>query len=120
MEALYEWIRGIAYYLILVTAVFQVLAGRNYHRYVRLFTGIILIVLILKPFAQVMGMTSEAFWEETVRKYDQTVNQMKEKVEELEEEALPETELGKALEKTEQEEETGQIGVGEVQIGREK
>lgn len=56
MEWLYEWIRGIVFYMILMTMVFHLLPDRKYEKYVRLFAGMILILLVFRPFADMTGM----------------------------------------------------------------
>lgn len=50
MEGLYEWIRNITYYLIFMTVVENLLPNRKYEKYFRLFAGMVLILLVLKPF----------------------------------------------------------------------
>ena len=47
IDYLYEWVRGIAYYMVLVTVVMQMTAAESYRKYIRLFTGIILVLMIL-------------------------------------------------------------------------
>lgn len=39
MEAVYEWIRSLVFYLILMTTVLNFLPDRKYEKYLRLFTG---------------------------------------------------------------------------------
>ena len=50
MEGLYEWIRNITYYLIFMTVVTNLLPDKKYEKYFRLFAGMVLILLVLKPF----------------------------------------------------------------------
>lgn len=50
MEGLYEWIRNITYYLIFVTVITNLLPDKKYEKYFRLFSGMVLILLVLKPF----------------------------------------------------------------------
>lgn len=50
MEGLYEWIRNITYYLIFMTVVENLLPNKKYEKYFRLFAGMVLILLVLKPF----------------------------------------------------------------------
>lgn len=50
MEGLYEWIRNITYYLIFITVVENLLPNKKYEKYFRLFAGMVLILLVLKPF----------------------------------------------------------------------
>ena len=54
-EYLYEWLRNISYYLILVTAVTYVLPSNSYRKYIRLFTGLVLIMMLLTPVLNLFG-----------------------------------------------------------------
>lgn len=49
MEQLYNWIRNIAYYLIFITVVLNLLPGKKYEKYIKFFAGMVLILLVLKP-----------------------------------------------------------------------
>lgn len=48
-EPLYGWLQELSYYLILVTAVTCVLPSSAYRKYIRFFTGLVLILLLLTP-----------------------------------------------------------------------
>lgn len=50
MNELFQWIRNITYYLIFITVVTGLLPDRKYEKYLRLFAGMILILLVMKPF----------------------------------------------------------------------
>jgi len=54
-EYLYEWLQNISYYLILVTAVTYVLPSNSYRKYIRLFTGLVLIMMLLIPVLDLFG-----------------------------------------------------------------
>ena len=49
LEEVYKWIQNIAVYLVVVT-------GKDYERYIRFFSGLVLIVLIFMPVLSVFGM----------------------------------------------------------------
>lgn len=49
MTAIYEWVRGIVSYLIFITVLLQLLPSSRYEKYLRLFAGCILILLVLEP-----------------------------------------------------------------------
>ena len=49
MEKLFDWIRNITYYLIFITVVINLLPDKKYEKYIRLFAGMVLILLVLKP-----------------------------------------------------------------------
>jgi len=48
-DYLYEWMQNIAFYLILMTAAIQVIPDNSYKKYIRFFTGLILMVLLVSP-----------------------------------------------------------------------
>lgn len=49
MDGLYGWIQNIVYYLIFVTVIVNLLPAGKYEKYLRLFAGCILILLVLQP-----------------------------------------------------------------------
>ncbi len=49
MEALCAWMKNLVFYLIFMTFVTNLLPGKAYDRYFRLFTGMVLILLVLSP-----------------------------------------------------------------------
>lgn len=49
MEELFSWIRNITYYLIFITVVGNLLPNKKYEKYIKLFAGMVLILLVLKP-----------------------------------------------------------------------
>ena len=60
MEAVYGWIRNIVCYLCLFNIFLQALPGENFKKYVRFFGGLLLIVMVLGPLAD-MANLSESF-----------------------------------------------------------
>ena len=61
-DYIYEWVRNIACYMVLVTAFIQIVPGNDYKKYIRFFTGIILIILLMTPVLKLLGMGS-GFWD---------------------------------------------------------
>ncbi len=62
-EYLYEWLQNISYYLILVTAVTYVLPSNSYRKYIRFFTGLVLIIMLLNPILNLFGMKAPYIYE---------------------------------------------------------
>lgn len=56
MEAVYEVIRSIAVYLILVTVLLNLVSGNSYRKYVELVCGMVLIVIVLSPVARLLSL----------------------------------------------------------------
>ena len=46
---LYGWVRNITCYLIFMTVITNILPNKKYEKYVRLFAGMVLILIVLKP-----------------------------------------------------------------------
>lgn len=51
-EYLYDWMKNIAYFMILATTVIHLLPDYDYRRYIRLFMGMVLVVLLAAPVFQ--------------------------------------------------------------------
>lgn len=55
MQAVVDWIKSIAYYVIIVSVFQGILPDNKYKKYVQLFTGLILLLLILSPIVKLTG-----------------------------------------------------------------
>lgn len=53
---LYEWIRNVAFYIVIITAVMQILPNDTYKKYVHFFTGLVLILLLMTPVLKILDM----------------------------------------------------------------
>ncbi|MGN1166253.1 MAG: stage III sporulation protein AF [Lachnospiraceae bacterium] len=56
---LYEWIQNISVYLVMTTVVLYTLPGSEYKKYIRFFTGMVLILMILTPVFRLFGMEDQ-------------------------------------------------------------
>lgn len=56
ITGIYQWIKNIAFYIILVTAIMNVIPNNNYKKYINLYTGIIMIILVLAPISRLLGV----------------------------------------------------------------
>lgn len=54
-DYLYEWIQNIAFYLVLVTAVLNAVPNKDYRKYIRFFTGLVLILMLVTPILKLFG-----------------------------------------------------------------
>ncbi len=52
MGGLYQWVGSILCYLILISAIRAVLPSGKYEKYIRLFTGMILILVVVQPITE--------------------------------------------------------------------
>ena len=58
-EFIYEWMQNLAYYLVLVTAFMHMITNSDYKKYVRFFTGIVLVIILIAPVFQLPGQIGE-------------------------------------------------------------
>ena len=56
LEQIYGWIQNIAVYLIITTGVMHIVPGKEYGKYIRFFSGLILIVLLASPILRLAGL----------------------------------------------------------------
>lgn len=56
MDVIGEWIQNISVFLIVSAAVLHAVPGKDYRKYIRFFTGIILILLLAEPILELSGM----------------------------------------------------------------
>lgn len=59
MKVLYEWVWNVAVYLLLVTAVTNVLPGDAYRKYLKFFTGACLVIVMTQPLFSLFGMEEQ-------------------------------------------------------------
>lgn len=107
-EFLYEWIRNIAFYMVLVNAVVQMLPNHTYKKYIRFFTGMILVLLLITPILKILHMENfsqtmfdDAAYRKQIEEIEKTTDYLNE--------VQPEDYM--------EEEEKNKIEVGEIQIG---
>lgn len=55
LDYLYEWIWNLTVYMVLVTAVLQVVPGNDYKKYIRFFTGLVMIFMMAAPVLRLFG-----------------------------------------------------------------
>lgn len=58
ITGIYQWIKNIAFYMILITAVMNVIPNNNYKKYINLFTGIVMIILVISPVSKLLGAST--------------------------------------------------------------
>ena len=102
----YQWLQNIAFYLILITAIIQIIPNHSYKKYIRFFTGLILIILLSEPILKAVGMqmTFSELYDSAA--YKQKIREIEETTKYLE---------GISLEGIEKEE-AGAIEVEEIRI----
>lgn len=120
-EYLYTWIRNIAYYMVLVTTLIQVVPNHSYKKYIRFFTGLILILLIMTPVLKLFGTTQSVSSIYESQEYERRVREMEDAAKYLEDvdvaQYFPET-YQNGEEVSEAGKETDALEIEEVHIGR--
>jgi len=54
---IYDWMENIAFYLVIMVAVMQMIPKSSYQKYIRFFAGMILILMLVGPILKLFGMT---------------------------------------------------------------
>ena len=54
---IYEWMENIAFYLVILVAIMQIIPKNSYQKYIRFFAGMILILMLAGPLLKLFGMT---------------------------------------------------------------
>ena len=55
-QQIYSWIQDITVYLIVTAAIMHAVPGKDYGKYIRFFSGLILILLLATPLLNLTGM----------------------------------------------------------------
>ncbi len=57
LDYIYEWMKNIAFYMVIVVAAMQMVSGESYKKYIRFFAGMILILMLTGPILKIFGMS---------------------------------------------------------------
>ena len=57
LNYIYDWIENIAFYLVILVAVMEMIPQNSYQKYIRFFAGMILILMLAGPIVKLFGMT---------------------------------------------------------------
>ena len=57
LDYIYEWMENISFYMVIVVAAMQMVAGESYKKYIRFFAGMILILMLTGPILKIFGMS---------------------------------------------------------------
>ncbi len=100
VDNLYEWLQNITFYLVMVTAVLHVVPNQEYRKYIRFFTGLVLVLMMLTPILNVFGTDvelAELYEESKVEELQKDIMgqgfPMEEEQIKMEEKELPEGEI---------------------------
>lgn len=82
---LYEWIENIAFYMVIVTVAMQMIPNNSYKKYIRFFTGLILILMLAGPIMKIFGAEQELQESYKSAEYQQKVKEIERATKYLEE-----------------------------------
>lgn len=82
---LYEWLRNLAFYLVLVTAVLHTLPSSAYKKYIRFFTGLVLIMMLVSPVLNLFGLGHKFTEIYQGYNFEENMEEIEKKIEETEE-----------------------------------
>ena len=54
---IYEWMKNVAFYLVIIVVALQMIPGETYKKYIRFFAGLILILMLAGPILNLFGMS---------------------------------------------------------------
>lgn len=77
-EEIYQWIRTLAVFYIIFSALIHVVPDSRYERYIRSFMGILLIYILITPVFSLLG-NSEKFFQNFRVNYEKEMQEMEEK-----------------------------------------
>lgn len=113
---LYEWTQNLAFYMVLITVVLHALPDSGYKKYIRFFTGMVLILMIVAPVFRIFGMDSQVMNFYKSREYEAKLQEIEEATEYLKDMDSPQVLENEKEGQTEKE--RGSISVEEIQIDR--
>jgi len=59
IDGFYNWVKNIAFYMVLATMVTYLMPNERYKKYLRFFTGALMVVLVIGPIISVFGAKNE-------------------------------------------------------------
>lgn len=76
-----EWMENIAFYLVILIAIIQMVPHGSYEKYIRFFAGLILILLLSGPILKLFGM--EKFQNDAYREAIEEIEKTAEEIERI-------------------------------------
>lgn len=77
-QYLYEWAQNLAFYMVLVTVALHAVPDSGYKKYIRFFTGMVLILMIVTPIFRIFGMDSQIVNFYKSREYEAKLKEIEE------------------------------------------
>lgn len=90
MGEIVRWVKNITYYFILIHILFQLLPSGKYQRYIRLFSGIIFVLLAVSPLTRGLKLEEKLAYAFEKIQFEQSAEEFSQKLWGIEEERLKE------------------------------
>ncbi len=84
MDFLYEWMKNLAFYMIIITVGLQMIPNNSYKKYIEFFTGLILIIMLMSPILKIFGIEKDFHEFYNNAEYEQKVKEIEKATEYLE------------------------------------
>lgn len=84
MIHLFSWIKNIAFFLILITAVTGALPDNHFKKYIKFFSGMILIILLISPISQLLDVDNDLDLSFIEKAYEMELEEMQDEIGNLE------------------------------------
>lgn len=89
-DYIYDWLWNFVCYIVLMTALIQILPENSYQKYVKFFFGLILVLLLATPVFRLLGMEQgfqdryqDAEYRRIVREMEQASEYMKQREQDI-------------------------------------
>ena len=56
MDYLYDWIQNLSFYMILMTAIIQMIPSEAYKKYIQFYMGLVIVLMLCTPIIKIIGM----------------------------------------------------------------
>lgn len=83
LDYIFGWIKDIVFYLILLTMVMHLLPNKQYHKYVKLFAGMLLVIIVISPMSQLLNWDQIFDFHYMEKSYEQEVAGMADEINQM-------------------------------------
>ena len=117
-QYLYEWTQNLAFYIVLITAVLHAVPDSGYKKYIRFFTGMVLILMMVTPIFRIFGKDSQIMNCYKSREYETKLREIENASDYFKD--FDSADILKEAEESTGEQDINDIRVEEIQIEGEK
>ena len=117
-QYLYEWTQNLAFYIVLITVVLHAVPDSGYKKYIRFFTGMVLILMMVTPIFRIFGKDSQIMNFYKSREYETKLREIENASDYFKD--FDSADILKEAEESTGEQDINDIRVEEIQIEGEK